>query len=369
MSSINNRQLLCDFWYFRELDDIAVPFERYAEEKVGPRFAHFLLRISVLRALLLIWLGRDFPLIAPDWFRYGRLICVLQGILRNRNIVIFECIDIAVWKKGPIIGAAILFIYKYVIGPCMRASVVAIQVQTDRERQIFVERFGLPEDMLHTVRWPLSGMDYARKATESSLSQRQLDTTPIDWDSEVHNPISATRAGYVLASGYNSCDWETLFEAAHFGNWPLIVACANPRDLPLVTALNKNGRAKVLTKVNAADHNRLVAGATIYALCLKESLKSNGQGRLGEAIAAGVPVVASNVLGLEGNLIDGVTAIAVEAGNPAALARAIEKLMNEPERRNALAASARQHAAKFTWQGYFSALRQLLSRCLDEYAA
>jgi glycosyltransferase involved in cell wall biosynthesis len=365
MSSINNRQLLCDFWYFRELDDIAVPFERYAEEKIGPRFARFLLRFSVLRALLLIWLGRDFPLIAPDWFRYGRLICVLQAILRNRNIVIFECIDIAVWKKGPIIAAAILFIYNYVIGPGMRASVVAVQVQTDRERQIFVERFGLPEDMLHTVRWPLSGMDYAVKATESSLWQQQLDTTPIDWDSEVRNPIGATRTRYVLASGYNSCDWKTLFEAAQFGNWPLIVACANAKDLPLLTALNKNGRAKVLTKVNAADHNRLVAGATIYALCLKETMKSNGQGRLAEAIAAGVPVVASNVLGLEGSLIDGVTAIAVEVGNPAALARAIENLMNEPERRNALAVAAKRYAAKFTKDYYFSELRQLLSRCFD----
>ncbi len=42
--------------------------------------------------------------------------------------------------------------------------------------------------------------------------------------------------------------------------------------------------------------------------------------------------MASDVLGIEGSLINGVTAIAVEAGHPAALAREIETLMIEPEK-------------------------------------
>ncbi|MGH7843114.1 MAG: glycosyltransferase [Candidatus Binataceae bacterium] len=343
MPNIKKGQVLCDFWYFSELDDIAVSFEKYVEEKIGPRLARFLLRFSVLRALLLIWLGRDFALIAPNWFKYGRLICVLQAILHNRNIVIFECIDAAIWSKGPVLGAAILLFYKYVIGPSMRASVVAVQIFTNRERPIFVERFGLSEDVLHTVPWPLSGWDF---------------------DFKVHNPTSTTRDGYVMASGINSCDWETLFEAAQLGNWPLIAMCRS-KDLRRVTTLNKNGRATVFPEHSRADHERLVGGATIYALCLKENLRSAGQTRLSIAIAAGVPVVASDVLGMEGSLIDDVTAIAVEAGHPAALAKAIEKLMNEPERRNALTVSARKYAARFTKDDYFSALRQLLLVCLE----
>ncbi|MGH6811191.1 MAG: glycosyltransferase [Methylocella sp.] len=347
------------------MGDIAFPFpfEKYAEEKIGARFARFLLRISVLRALLLIWLGRDFPLIAPDWYRYGRLICVLQAILRNRNIVMFDCIDTDVWKKGPIIAAAILFIDKYVFGPCMRASVLAVHVFTNRERLIFMERYGLPENVLHTVPWPLG---WFNEVGFYSNRDGEPDTVPLPLgsDSEVHNPTGATRDGYVLSSGRNGCDWKTLFEAAHSGNWPLVVVCSS-KDLPRVTALNRNGRAIVFSEIAEVEHKRLVAGAAIYALCLKESSKSAGQVRLTSAIAAGVPVVASDVLGLEGYLIDGVTAIAVEAGHPAALARAIENLMNDPERRYALAVAAQQHAAKFTKHDYFSALRQLLSRCLE----
>ena len=83
------------------------------------------------------------------------------------------------------------------------------------------------------------------------------------------------------------------------------------------------------------------------------------------ACSAGVPVVASNVLGLEGYLSDGVTVIAVEAGHSAALARAIENLMNEPEQRNALAVAAKQYAAKFTKRDYLSGLRLLLLRRLE----
>jgi hypothetical protein len=363
MPTINNRQVLCDFWYFQNLGDIAFPFEKYADEKIGPRFTRFLLRFSVLRALLLIWLGRDFPLIAPDWYRYGRLICILQAILRNRNIVIFECIDIDVWRKGPIVAAAILFIDKYVIGPCMRASVRAVQVMTNGDRQIFVERYGLAEDVLHMVPWPLG---WASEVEKGGDPEKVLQTVrwPPGWDSKVHDPAGAAKDGYVMASGFNSCDWDTLFEAARFGNWPLGVVCRS-RDLPRVAALNKNGRATIFSEIHVVEHQRLLAGAAIYALCLKPSLKSAGQVRLSTAIAAGVPVVASNVHGLEGYLIDGVTAIAVEAGNPAALARAIENLLIEPKRRNALTAAAMQYAAKFTKHDYFSALRQLLKVCLE----
>lgn len=339
MSSINNRQILCDFWYVRELNDLLCPFEKYAEEKLGPRLAGFLLRISALRALLLVWLGRDFPLIAPDWYRYGRLICVLQAIMRNRNIVIFECIDIDVRSKGPIVAAVILFVYKYVVGPCMRASVLAIQVMTNGERQIFQKRYGLPEEMLHTIRWPLSG-----------------------WFSR--DPVGAKTDGYVLAAGRVSCDWETLFEAAHFGNWPLFVVCSR-NDLRRVNALNNNGRATVFSEIAVSELRRLLSGAAIYAICLKESSNSSGQSRLASSIAAGIPVVASDVVGLEGYLIDGVTGVAVAPEDPAALARAIDNLINEPDRRLALAVAAQQYAAKYTKDDYFSALRQLLSICLN----
>jgi glycosyltransferase involved in cell wall biosynthesis len=363
MPNINNRHVLCDFWYFRNLGDIVLPFEKYAEEKIGSRFARFILRFSVLRALLLIWLGRDFSLISPDWYRYGRLICILQAILRNRNIVIFECIDIAIWSKGPIIAAAVLFIDKYVIGPCMRASVLAVQVMTNQEHRIFVERYGLPEDVLHMVPWPLGGWE-SEVERYGPPDMLQTVPRPLGWDSKVHNPADAARGGYVLASGRNSCDWKVVFEAAHIGNWPLCVVCPG-KDLARVAALNKDGRATVFSDIALVEHHRLLAGATIYVLCLKENFKSAGQVRLSSAIAAGVPVVASDVLGLEGYLIDGVTAIAVEAGHPAALARAIESLINDPERRKALTVSAKQYAAKFTRQDYFSALRQLLSRCLE----
>jgi glycosyltransferase involved in cell wall biosynthesis len=363
MASIKNNLVLCDFWYYSELGDILYPFEKYVEEKIGPRLARFILRFSLLRALLLIWFGRDFTLIAPDWFRYGRLICVLQAILRNRNIVIFECIDIDVWRKGPIIAAAILFIDKYVIGPCMRASVLAVQVMTNGDRQLFVERYGLPEEMLHMVPWPL-GWESEVERYGRPEDVVQAVPWPLGLDSKVRNPVGAARDGYVLASGRNSCDWKVLFEAAQFGKWPLCVVCRG-KDLARVAAFNKNGRATVFSDIAVVEHQRLLAGATIYVLCLKENFKSAGHVRLSTAIAAGVPVVATNVLALEGYLIDGVTAIAVEAGHPDALARAIENLMNEPERRNALAVAAKQYAAKFTKDDYFSALRQLLKVCLE----
>ncbi|MGH7841236.1 MAG: hypothetical protein ACREQT_06895 [Candidatus Binataceae bacterium] len=48
------------------------------------------------------------------------------------------------------------------------------------------------------------------------------------------------------------------------------------------------------------------------------------------------------MLKLEGYVIDGVTAIAVEGVDPSALARAVENLTNEPNRRSALTEAATQ---------------------------
>ncbi|MGQ0444553.1 MAG: hypothetical protein ACT4O2_05365 [Beijerinckiaceae bacterium] len=94
MANINHNHVLCGFWCCSALGDILYPFDKYAAENVGQRLVRFILRYSALRGLLLIRLGRDFQLSAPDWFRDGRL------ILRNRNIVIFECVGTAVWKGG-----------------------------------------------------------------------------------------------------------------------------------------------------------------------------------------------------------------------------------------------------------------------------
>jgi len=66
-----------------------------------------------------------------------------------------------------------------------------------------------------------------------------------------------------------------------------------------------------------------------------------------EAMAMGLPVIATNIGGSLDQVVEGVTGLFVPPGDPAALADAIEKLMRDPELRQRMGAAAveriRQH--------------------------
>jgi len=67
-----------------------------------------------------------------------------------------------------------------------------------------------------------------------------------------------------------------------------------------------------------------------------------------EANAVGRPVVASDVGGLSGVVIDGVTGVLVPPRDPASLAAAIQGLLDDPGRAEAMGAAGRAHAATYS---------------------
>jgi glycosyltransferase involved in cell wall biosynthesis len=82
-----------------------------------------------------------------------------------------------------------------------------------------------------------------------------------------------------------------------------------------------------------------------------------------EALAAGRPVVASDTGGVRDWLDDGVSGLCVKPGDPAALARALQELLADPARQQAMGEAGRERvAARFTAERHVAAL-------LDAYAA
>ena len=71
---------------------------------------------------------------------------------------------------------------------------------------------------------------------------------------------------------------------------------------------------------------------------------NEGMGRaLIEAMAAGLPVVATNVGGIPAVVQDGQTGILIPPGNPEALAAALERYLQSPESAKRIGAAARDH--------------------------
>ncbi|MHB2021015.1 MAG: glycosyltransferase family 4 protein [Candidatus Xenobia bacterium] len=77
--------------------------------------------------------------------------------------------------------------------------------------------------------------------------------------------------------------------------------------------------------------------------------RNEGMGRTAvEAMAAGLPVVASRVGGLTDVVHDGVTGVLVPPQNPAALAAGIRQILADPGRAEAMGAAGRQRAQEFS---------------------
>ena len=72
-----------------------------------------------------------------------------------------------------------------------------------------------------------------------------------------------------------------------------------------------------------------------------------------EAMAAGLPVVATDVSGTRGVMLHGETGLLVPPGDAAALAQAIAALLAEPERAVRMGAASRLRVER-----YFSARKQ-----------
>ncbi|MGZ8570967.1 MAG: glycosyltransferase family 4 protein [Actinomycetota bacterium] len=84
-----------------------------------------------------------------------------------------------------------------------------------------------------------------------------------------------------------------------------------------------------------------------------------------EAMAAGLPVVASDTPGYDEVVRDGVDGLLVPPRDPVALAAGAEVLLGDPDLAARLAAAGRERAASFDWQVVVRRLEDLYDRAID----
>jgi glycosyltransferase involved in cell wall biosynthesis len=146
---------------------------------------------------------------------------------------------------------------------------------------------------------------------------------------------------------------QALTEAPDGGErWQLVIggeAYDRPRDRAyaaelreLIAALGVSDRVHLIGAVD--DPWALYAGANVFVNPVQVP---EGFGRAAcEALAAGCPVVATRVGGVEEALRDGETALLVDPGSPAALAGAVARLLGDADLARRLAAEGAADVAR-----------------------
>jgi glycosyltransferase involved in cell wall biosynthesis len=124
------------------------------------------------------------------------------------------------------------------------------------------------------------------------------------------------------------------------------------------------GRVLFRGPVGPAERDRWLAAADLLALpsvVLADGRTDSAPLALLEAMAAGLPVVATRAGGNAELVTDGRSGLLVPPGDPAALRHAITRLLEDAEYRGQLALGA-QHAARIhTWDAVGARIRRLLA--------
>jgi glycosyltransferase involved in cell wall biosynthesis len=155
----------------------------------------------------------------------------------------------------------------------------------------------------------------------------------------------ASTGRYALYAGRLSHEKgvETLLEAARRRpDLRIVVAGSGP--LELAVRAGANGPVAYAGHVDRPTITKLLHHAA-FALVPSESPESLSFSAL-EALAAGVPVIASRLGALPEIVEDGVNGLLVPPGDPDALAEAMASLWHDPSRRAAMRCAARRTAAE-----------------------
>jgi glycosyltransferase involved in cell wall biosynthesis len=149
--------------------------------------------------------------------------------------------------------------------------------------------------------------------------------------------------------------WEAI--VARRPNARLCLAGEGPFRGALAEQIEVGGLEGRVVLAGAFDHvDELLAAADLFVLPSHQEGMSLA---LLEAMAAGLPIVATDIPGNRDLLSSGRHALLVPPRDPAALAAAIERLLDEPELGARLGAAARGRVAE-----EFS-----LAKCVDEHVA
>jgi len=143
-----------------------------------------------------------------------------------------------------------------------------------------------------------------------------------------------------------------------------LLVVGDGRDRVAVRSLPQSVRSRIL-RLGSLPHSELPryhAAADVFAS------PAVGQESFGivlvEAMAAGVPVVATDIPGYREVVRDGVDGLLVPPNDATALASAIRRVLSEPDLASALASAGRTRAETFSWDAVVPRLEAVYDRVL-----
>lgn len=199
----------------------------------------------------------------------------------------------------------------------------------------FLREFeGFPADRVHVIR---NGIDCDRFRPDPDSRQRLCAELGLDEQTPLVGIVAALRPEKNHAMLLEvASQLRSLTPPIHW----LIVGDGPERE----GLENLAGRLGVGEQVHflgtRADTERILPALDLFTLC---SLNEASPVSILEALSCGVPVVATDVGSVKESILEGKTGRLVPAGDPRAMAVAVEQLLEQPELRRQMGQAGRSH--------------------------
>lgn len=222
-------------------------------------------------------------------------------------------------------------------------------------------------DKFKEVPFGLDTAVYSPKMPESD--QGLIGKTKAIINFVTKNFIKHGQVNLLFVGGLDSAHYfkglEVLFAALTLTKnkkWRLnIVGGGNlmPNYIKQAENLGLSDKIKFLGRLDETDLIRTYQSSDIFILPSINRHEAFGL-VLTEAMACGVPVIASNLPGVRRVFRDGLDGLVTETGNPDDLAKKIDELLNNETKRNTMGKSARAYAvARYSWENVGDKLKKL----------
>lgn len=245
----------------------------------------------------------------------GLLFAALQRLLPGRVLptILVDCL----WYREPRAWRRML--KRWQMQLCLGAVDLCV-VWAEREIKAYAEEFGVSESKFVFV------------PHHTTLHPHRYKFT-------------ITEGNYIFAGGNGDRDYRTLVEAVRELSTPCVIACTDDRRLAGIT-LPPNVRR---VRATAEEFRQWMAGAMVVVVPMEGGhLHSGGQQSFVNAMALGKPVVVTDPEGACSYIEDGATGLLVPPGDVARLREALQYLLEDERRRQAMATRAQALAQRFT---------------------
>jgi glycosyltransferase involved in cell wall biosynthesis len=200
-------------------------------------------------------------------------------------------------------------------------------------------------------------------ARRYGLESSRCEFVPFPSPSATGLPPS-TDDGFIYSAGWAHRDWETFAAAMEQVPYRAIVSPGTPFTMSPAAAEH----VTILPMQSPQDGRQYLAAASVVVLAMKDTDLPSGPLIMLDAFVAGKAVIATAVNGTRDYLVDGVTGLMVPPGDPAALAAAIHRVMEDPALRARLGRAAQEVARnEFTVRNYLTGIVSACEhyRCSD----